>query len=146
VKSFYFRLDRILRLREGAERSQARRYGEAARVEADLERQCREQTDYLAGIGERKTPAVGQLTNAGVLRALQLTSDAAASQLDDAERARVDAEKQAETERTELTKARVERKSLERLKEQHQSDWRAAANRHEQKEMDEVAARTRGRR
>jgi flagellar export protein FliJ len=146
VKAFYFRLDRILRLREDAEQAQARRYGEAARAEADLQRQCREQADYLAEIGDRITPAVGQLTNAGVLRALQLTTNAAANQLDEAERARTDAEQHAEAERAELAKARVERKSLERLKEQQQSNWREAASRQDQKEMDEIAARTRGRR
>ena len=146
MKAFSFRLDRILKLREDAEQTQARRYGEAARAEADLERQCREQATYLARIAERIAPTAGQVTSAGVLLALQLTSEAAASQLDEAERARVDAEKQSETERSHLAKARVERKSLERLKEQHHTDWRETANRRDQKEMDEIAARTRGRR
>jgi flagellar export protein FliJ len=146
MKSFSFRLDRILKLRSQAEQTQARRYGEAARAEADLERQCEEQARYLAGIGERITPNAGQVTNAGVLRALHLTSAVAADQLDQAEQARQDAERRAAAERSQLAQARVERKSLERLKEQQQADWRDAARRQEQKETDEIAARTQSRR
>lgn len=146
MKAFSFRLDRILKLREDAEQNQARRYGHAARAEADLDRQCREQANYLAAVSERIAPLTGQLTNVGVLRVLQLTSDAAATQLEEARRARTEAEKTAEVERSQLAQARVERKSLERLKDQHHADWRETAQRHDQREMDEIAARTRGRR
>jgi flagellar export protein FliJ len=145
VKAFFFRLDRILKLRGDAEQAQAKRYGEAARKEAELERRCREQAEYLTEIGDRLTPAAGQVTTAGELRALQLTSDAAATQLDHSRRARADAEIRAEGERVELAKARIERKTLERLKDQQRADWREADKKQDQKDTDEIAARTRGR-
>lgn len=144
MKSFSFRLDRILKLREDAEQAQARRFGEAARVEADLDRQAKERARDVSRIADQINPASGARTTAGLLRALHLTSSAAASQLESVEQARAEAESKAEVERAELAKARVERKTLERLKEQQQTTWRETLGRHDQKEMDEIASRHRG--
>ena len=144
MKSFSFRLDRILKLRETAEQAQARRYGDAARDEAERDRECEDQVAYLDRVGQRLTPKTGERTSAGLLRVLQLTSDAAAAQLADAEQARVEAQARAEAERTELARARIERKTLERLKEQEHIDWREGAEQSDRKDMDEIASRRRG--
>lgn len=144
MKAFSFRLERLLRLREEAEQRQARAFSDATRAEADLDRLCREQQDYLAQIGDRMTPDAGQITNAGLLRALHLTSAAAASQLEDAQEAREDARKSADAERDRLTEAQRDRKTLERLKEHQRTAWQDEANRDEQKTMDEIAGRPRG--
>ncbi|MBL8989439.1 MAG: flagellar export protein FliJ [Gemmatimonadales bacterium] len=144
MKAFSFRLERLLRLREEAEQQQARVMSEAARTEADLDRLCDDQQNYVARIGDRVTPPAGQVTNAGVLRALHLTSAAAASQLEDAERARAEARKQADQERERLADARRDRKTLERLKEHQKAAWQGEQNRDEQKTMDEIAGRPRG--
>lgn len=146
MKSFSFRLDRILKLREDAEQVHARRFGEAAREEADLDQQCRAQAKYLAEIGERIVPDAGKRTSAGVLQLLHLTSSVAAAQLDQAEQARHEAEQKAEALRVELAQARMERKTLERLKEQQQVTWHEGQSRDDRKEMDEIAARSKGRR
>ncbi len=144
MKAFSFRLDRILKLREDAEQRQARVMGDASRAEAELEDLCREQTSHLESVGNRATPAPGLRTSAGMLRILHLTSSAAASQLDQAEMARDDATKVADVERDRLAAARRDRKTLERLKEQKQGQWRQDAIRDERKTMDEIASRTRG--
>lgn len=143
MKSFSFRLQRILKLREDAEQAQARRYGAASQVEAEADRQCRNQAEHLERVADRLTPPVGARTNAGLLRAIQLTSAAATRQLEDAEQARQAAEAAAEAERIALTKARVERKALERLKEHHTASWREGVERQDQRDTDEIASRRR---
>ena len=143
MKGFSFRLDRILRLREDAEQRQALAYGQAARSESEAERTCTEQETYLRDIGNRIAPPPGQMTNAGLLQVLNLTASAAAQQLDEAERHRAEARQTADTERDRLAQARVERKSLERLKVHQHDAWKEEAGRAEQKDSDEIAARTR---
>jgi flagellar export protein FliJ len=143
MKGFTFRLDRILRLREDAEQRQAVAYGQAARTESEAERACTEQQSYLRTIGDRIAPPPGQMTNAGLLQVLNLTASAAAQQLDEAERHREEARQTADSERDRLAQARVERKSLERLRVNQHTAWKEEAGRAEQKDSDEIAARTR---
>ena len=142
MKAFSFRLDRILRLRESAEQRQARAYGHAARLESELDRLCAEQATHLEQIGDRVAPAAGQHTSAGVLRLLSLTAEAAAQQLDLAHQDREEARQTASAERDRLAQARVERKSLERIRGNRHAAWKEAAGREDQKETDEIAART----
>jgi flagellar export protein FliJ len=145
MKGFSFRLDRILRLRESAEQRQAIVYGEAARTETELDRLCEEQADYLRRIGDRLAPAPGQQTNAGLLQVLNLTAAAAAQQLDQAQRHLDQAREAATAELDRLAQARVERKSLERIRGHRHAAWKEAVGREEQKDSDEVAARSRSR-
>jgi flagellar export protein FliJ len=145
MKGFSFRLDRILRLREDAERQQARVYGQAAKAESEATRQCEEQADYLERIGERLAPPPGEQTNAGLLRVLSLTLAAAARQLDQARQHRDQARETATTELDRLSQARVGRQSLERIRGHRHAAWKEATGREEQKDTDEIAARSRGR-
>lgn len=144
MKAFSFRLDRILKLREDAEQRQARVMGDATRAETALDELCRDQASYLQSVGDRVTPAPGLRTSAGMLRILQLTSAAAASQLGETEKARDEATKQADVERDSLAAARRDRKTLERLKEEKLGQWRESDVRDERKTMDEIAGRPRG--
>ncbi len=144
MKAFSFRLDRILKLREDAEQRQARVMGDASRAETELDDLCREQTSHLVSVSNRATPAPGLRTSAGMLRILHLTSSAAASQLEQAEQARDEATKVADVERDRLAFARRDRKTIERLKEQKQAQWREDEIRDERKTMDEIASRPRG--
>ena len=105
---------------------------------------CREQASYLQSVGDRVTPAPGLRTSAGMLRILQLTSAAAASQLDETKKARDEATKQADVERDSLAAARRDRRTLERLKEEKLGQWREGDVRDERKTMDEIAGRSRG--
>jgi flagellar protein FliJ len=143
MKSFSFRLERILRLREQAEQGRARTFGAAAREEAQLDRLVRDQADYLASIGDRLAPKSGDQMSAGWLRVLTLTAAAAQQQLEDTEKSREDARKAADEARARLAEARVERRSLERLREKQQAAWGLEARREEQKTLDEIAGRRR---
>lgn len=144
MKAFSFRLERLLRLRGDAEQRQAIVLGEAARAEAEMEGLCRDQESFLAGMVDRLKPQVGQVTSAGMMRTLQLTGIAAASQLEQAEQERDEARRQADVERDRLAEARRERKTLERLKEHQRAAWLGEVDRDEQKTMDEIAGRSRG--
>jgi len=144
MKSFTFRLDRILRLREEAEQRQARVMGAAARTEAELDQLCVEQRNYVVGVGAKAAPVAGERTNAGVLRALHLAAQAAAGQLAEAEKARDEARLAADQERVRLAAAQRERRTLERLKEHQRHAWGEELARDEQKTMDEVTARSKG--
>jgi flagellar export protein FliJ len=141
MRHFTFRLDRILRLREEAEQRQARRMGEAAREEAELDRLCGDHARHLERVSQRLAQQPGHVINAGLLRARALTATAAAQQLEDAERERAQAREVADAERERLTKARVDRRSLERIREQRLGAWRKEADRDEQKANDEIANR-----
>ena len=144
MKAFHFRLDRVLRLKEEAEQQQARAMGEAARTEAALDQLCEDQAAHVRNVGERVSGATATPTNAGMLRALHLTAVAALHQLEDAEKARVDARKAADEERVRLAEAQRERRTLERLKEHQRSAWNRDLALDERKAMDEVAGRVRG--
>jgi len=142
MKSFSFRLDRILKLREGAEQRQARRLGQAVEAESMLARLCEVQESHLRAVGDQLLRAPGERLSAGMLRILRLASTAAANQLEDTERSRLEAEQAADSERERLAEARVERRSLEKLKEHQRTAWQEESGREEQKAMDEIAGRT----
>ncbi len=144
MKGFSFRLDRILKLREDAERRQARVMGEASRAETELTVRCREQAQRVETAGRQATPAPGAITSVGMLQLLQLASAAAATQLDQSEKARDEATKVTDAERDRLAAARRDRMTLERLKDHKHQQWREDDVRDERKTMDEIAGRPRG--
>lgn len=141
MKPFAFRLDRILRLRQDAERRQARRLGEVTREEARLEAACREQAQHLEQLSRGAQPVPGQATFAGWIRVLSLVAHAAEQRLDETERSRAAARELVEAERQRLTAARAEHRSLARLRERQHDAWSEEERRAERKTMDEVASR-----
>ena len=143
MKRFQFRLQRVLKLREDAEQRQAHALGEALHEERVLDTICAEEQARLHTIGEQLAPKPGELRNAGMLRVLGLTAEAANSRLSAAEESRHAAQKSVANERELLSAARVERKTLERLKDQQLGAWTEAVGRDEQKTTDEIALRRR---
>lgn len=141
MKSFTFRLERILRLRTDAERQQARRLGDATQEEARLDAMVQDQATYLEQIGDRLAQQPGERMSAGWLRVLTLTADAAAEQLAEGERSRESARESVDALRERLKEARVERMSLEKLREKQQETWKDSERREERSAMDEIAGR-----
>lgn len=141
MKSFSFRLERLLRLRADQERQQARLLGEATREEARLDDELREQASHLERIEEKLTARPGERASAGWLRTLALTAEAAADQLAGTEASRDEARRRVGEERQKLAERATERKAIERLRELKAGEWHEAARRNEQKTTDEVAGR-----
>ena len=133
----------MLKLREDAEQRQAHALGEALHEERVLDTICAEEQARLRTIADQLVPKPGELRNAGMLRVLGLTADAANTRLSAAEDSRQEAKKAVATERELLSAARVERKTLERLKDQQHGAWTEAVGRDEQKTTDEIALRRR---
>jgi len=141
MKSFSFRLERLLRLRTDQERQQARRLGEATQEETRLDQEIRDQESHLERIGDQLSSRPGERSSAGWLRTLALTAEAAADQLAGAETSREEARRRVIEERTRLAERATERKAIERLRELRSDEWSEALRRHEQKTTDEVAGR-----
>ncbi|MEO8449502.1 MAG: flagellar export protein FliJ [Gemmatimonadota bacterium] len=143
MKRFKFRLQRVLKLREDAEQRQAAALGEALHEERVLDTICAEEKARLDQISEQLAPKPGELRSAGMLQVLGLTAQAANTRLSAAEDSRHKAQKAVANERELLSAARVERKTLERLKDQQHGAWTEAIGRDEQKTTDEIALRKR---
>jgi flagellar FliJ protein len=141
MKGFRFRLDRILKLREDAEQRQAQVLGAALREESTLDELQAAGAQQLNQITEQLALKPGAVAHAGLLRVLGLTAEAATSQLAAVEQSREEARKVVEAERDRLAAARVERKSLERLREHHLEAFQRDQNQREQKRLDEIAGR-----
>ncbi len=139
MKRFSFRLERLLQLRESAERERARELGVALRDEADR------RADAMAG-EERLAEARAQLfetsrgrAQAGTLQNLDLAICAMARE----SRALADQHERSlerlELERQQFEQARMARRVLERLREQRHEAWTDEYGRWEQAQMDETA-------
>jgi flagellar export protein FliJ len=139
MKRFAFRLERLLQLRQSAERERASELGVALRVEAD----CR--AEALAG-EERLIEARAQLaatsrgvTQAGTLQNLDLTVGALARESKALAAQHERSLDKLELERRQFEQARMAKRVLERLREQRHRAWSEAYNRWEQGQMDESA-------
>lgn len=135
---FKFRLDRVLQLKQRAEREQARALGDALREEqrreaerAAAEEQARRAAEQMADAGRTTLPA-GALANLGLAR------DAADA---GAERAREhveEAEQRVDEERDRYDEKRRDRRTVEKLREHRHAEWQLEQSRQEQKESDAV--------
>jgi flagellar FliJ protein len=140
---FRFRLERLLRLRERAERQQAQALGAALRTEQEQRAALDEARTRLERIGEQLEQSAAGTQTAGTLRVLRLTVNAAAEDIEHAEARHEDASAQVEQEQTRFREARKERRVVERLRERRVSAWRTDEARQEQKDTDDVAQRRR---
>ena len=118
MKNFSFRLERVLQLRLAAEQAQARRLGEARRVEA-------ERRIFSEAGGRAGAEAIAQmaatptdLRTAGTFSNLILTVEAARARAAAATAAHREALASLESEITSFEEARQARRAIERLKEQ----------------------------
>ncbi len=135
---FRFRLDRVLQLKQRAERDQARALGAALREEERRRAEQREAealaaraAEQLAKVGEQPLPA-GALANLGLARDVaDLGADAARERVEEAGQ-------RVSEERGLYDEKRRDRRSMERLREHRHDEWRLEQSRSEQKESDAV--------
>jgi flagellar FliJ protein len=143
VTAFRFRLDRVLRLREGQERQRAADLGRALAAErrrldelADAERGLEDARDGSDAAPETPSPA-------GTLHVRSQALQAAADRVSDASERAQEAAARSDEERENLRIARRARESLERLKDHRVEIWKTEESRQEQKDIDEIARRRR---
>lgn len=140
MKRFTFRLERVLQLRESAEKERARILGlalrdeEQARIAADeglarLE-EAREQYHRIS-----RAPA-----QAGLLRNLELSVEQLTHQHALLSEAHAKCVAQVEVERAAFEEARMAKRVIERLKEQRREAWNQELARYEQSLSDETAS------
>lgn len=135
---FRFRLDRVLKLREGLERARAADLGQALDAEerrrAELA-QAEQRLEDAGGETGARTTAAGSL---------HVRSDAirlAAEQVREAEERARAAASDTDRERARFHGARRDRETLERLRERLKETWKIENARNEQKDLDESARR-----
>ena len=139
MKRFAFRLERLLQLRESAERERARDLGIALRDEADRRADALAGEGRLAAARAQFAVTASGIAQAGTLQNLDLAIGALAREskvLADQHERSLD---KLELERRQFEQARMARRVLERLREQRHEAWQDAYNRWEQAQSDEAA-------
>jgi flagellar export protein FliJ len=139
MKRFTFRLERLLQLREAAERAQARLLAQALREEAAHREAVRESELRLAEARAQYAMTPKDLSQAGTLRNLELALDALAEQARGLSLIHEQSLERVETERHGFEQARMARRVIERLREQRREAWGEELVRFEQHESDENA-------
>jgi flagellar export protein FliJ len=139
MKRFAFRLERLLQLRELAEREQARQLATALRNEEVRREALRQSEARLAEARAQYTGTPRELSQAGTLRNLELTILALADQAREATTTHEQSLERVELERHEFDQARMARRVIERLREQRREAWSGEFSRHEQGASDETA-------
>lgn len=144
MKRFRFRLERLLALREQAERIEAAALGGAMRdEERERERLARATESELraaeqaAAIGESGTQTAGERAH------LDLMRDVAARAVDAAGEGVTAASSRTAAAREAFGAKRKDRRTVERLKDQREAAWHEELGREERKTMDDVAQRPR---
>ena len=141
MKSFVFRLERVLQLRAREERERARALGDAVQAEAARRAALRAAESQLGEVHEQMKELPGGALPAGVLQSLGLTLDAAQRQIEDAREAHEQALGSVDAEQGRYGTARRERRVVERLREIRLTAWRGDVSRREQQETDGDALR-----
>ncbi|MEO8633728.1 MAG: hypothetical protein ABI587_00485 [Gemmatimonadales bacterium] len=140
MKRFAFRLERLLQLREAAERERARELGVALREEADRRADAVAGDARLADARAQRTASGHGVVRAGTLQNLDLAVGALAREskaLSDIHERSLD---KVELERGQFEQARMAKRVLERLREQRLAAWHEAYGQWEQGQMDESAS------
>ena len=144
MKQFTFRLDRLLQLREAAERERARNLGNALRDEEARRTAVRESQERLADAQDQLSSTPREMSQAGMLRNLELTLAALAGEARTLEVTHEKSVERVEEERLLFEQARVARRVIERLREHRREAWGVEVNRIEQGLNDEAGQRARG--
>jgi flagellar export protein FliJ len=139
MKSFFFRLERILRLRSRAEREQAQAVGQALRAEQARREALEQAAARLERCADQVSDALDATCPAGALTNLGLVIEAANRVVDSAACSHRDAVDRVRIEKDLLGRARMERRVVERLREKRHESWSRETSRDEQSEMDGVA-------
>jgi flagellar export protein FliJ len=142
MSRFKFRLDRLLQLREAAEKQQAIVLNDAKKVEEAQRRRSEESSERVAEIAEQiHGPNGVNGIAAGLWQVYGMTLGAARHQAENESAMLADAAQKRDEEMERFAEARVARRTLERLKEHRADDWAIAAGQKEQLDIDEVARR-----
>jgi flagellar export protein FliJ len=136
VKRFRFPLERLLEVRQRAERERAQELGRAAREEQDRRDAIGRAVERLGRIGEQLSQGDASLTRAGTLSNLGLTVQAAADEIAAAECSHRESMVRLENEKDRYGEARKDRRVVERLREHRLEDWSEELKRADQDEQD----------
>ncbi len=139
MKRFAFRLERVLQLREAAERSQALALADALREEEARRARAREGEARLTEARAQFRCTPRELSQAGTLQNLELVIEALSSEQRTLAQHHEQSLERVEAERQQFDQARRARRVLERLREQRRQAWGEARTRHEQAQSDELA-------
>jgi len=144
MKKFRFRLERLLALREQAERVEAAALGGAMRDEA-RERDGLAHAQAVESRAAEEAAATGAsgVQTVGERAHLDLAREMAARAADAAAEEVALAEARTQAARAAFGVKRRERRTVERLKEQRQAAWNDELGRDERRDMDDVALRSR---
>jgi flagellar export protein FliJ len=143
MKSFIFRLERVFRLRAQTERQRAQELALAIRDEQARRDALERAAARLDRCSEQIAGTEGSIAAAGTLRNLGITVAAAANQMELAEVSHRDALDTVASEEQQFGLARMERRVVERLREQRRTAWGVEQSRDEQREIDGLAAHRR---
>lgn len=139
MKRFNFRLERLLQLRETAEREQARQLAKALREEEAQRAAVVESERRLAEARAQFTTTPRELSQAGTLRNLELAIEVLAVETRERSQVHEQSLQQLEVERHRFEQARMARRVIERLREQRRETWGNELSRYEQGISDETA-------
>lgn len=139
MKRFSFRLERVLQLREMAEREQARALAQALREEEERRAAALAGEARLAQARHQFLETPRELSQAGTLQNLDLAVEALTAELRRLAEHHEQSLERLEAERSQFEQARMARRVIERLREQRREAWGEELSRHEQDVSDEVA-------
>jgi flagellar export protein FliJ len=140
VKRFRFRLERLLGLREAAERERARSLGVAARAAAAAREEADASARRCVAAQQQIARALGAPLPAGLVSHLAASLARIATTRDAHEQASSAAEAARDDALTDYQQAHRERRVLERLSEIRRDAHETEAAREERRQMDEIAA------
>ncbi|MFN8651584.1 MAG: flagellar export protein FliJ [Gemmatimonadales bacterium] len=144
MKQFSFRLQRLLQLREAAEKDRARQLGEALREEEARREALRQSQERLETARDQLMTTPNEMMQAGTLRNLELSVEMLAGQARSLEDTHMKSLEKVEEERMRFEQARVARRVIERLREHRREAWGVEVNRLEQVINDEAGQRVHG--
>ncbi len=139
MKRFAFRLERILELRQAAEKERARELAQALNEEEAGREALRQGETRLAEARAQLSGTARVGLRAGTFRNLELSVSALTRQADELAATHEQALERLEAERQQYEQARRDRRVLERLREQRRVAWTGEYQRWEQGINDETA-------
>lgn len=142
MKQFTFRLERLLQLREAAEKDHARQLTDALKEEESRREEMRASQEKLAEAREQYASRPREMSQAGMLRNLKLTIEALAGQARSMEDTHGKSLERVNEERARFEQARMAKRVIQRLREHRREAWGVEMNRHEQIQNDEAGQRS----
>jgi len=139
MKRFAFRLERVLELRQAAEKERARELAQALHEEETRRDAYRQGVARLGEARAQLHQAAGTASRAGTLRNLELSIHALAVQAEELSATHEQSLERLEAERQHYERARRDRRVLERLRQQRRDTWNEEYQRWEQGLSDETA-------